>query len=478
MNLIIVGGGTAGWLSALTLQKIFRNLPVNITLVESEDIGIVGVGEGSVPFLTTFLFNSLELPLREFIKETNSAFKLGISFENWNGDNQKYFHPFSSAEINNIKGFLGQNKPLIEHPHPQFAYRGMSPFAVNKTTNKWESILAHSYHFDAHLVASFFRKHALARGVKRVQGKIQTLKTDKDNNITKILLDNNTELDSTFVFDCTGFHRLIIGKHYNTKWVSYQDYLPIKLGLPFHLPQDDHILPYTHAVAMKYGWMWKIPLKHRFGCGYVFDSNYITPDQAKEEVEQLLGYEINATRTIDFKAGRYEQMCRNNCIGIGLSIGFTEPIEATSILTSMLMLTKLSKLAVRIILKNEQSAKDELNNYFEEINNLIVPFLHAHYLTKRDDSLFWKEFKHNTKTPPVIQELLERQKHTPIEQINIVQYNYIFGFVNWVWVLEGLGLLNKSFYLPEEINPSFDLQNYNLVTTRQFLNTIDEHAFE
>lgn len=476
MNIVIAGGGAAGWLTALTLQKVFKNVPAKITLIESEVVGILGAGEGSVPLLTGFLFNSLELPVKEFIKETNSVFKLGISFENWNGDGKKYFHPFANREDRDlIKKMLSQNNSLINHNLCQNGYKGISPYAINKN-EIWESILNHSYHFDAHLVANFLRKHALLRGVHRVEGKITSFETDSNNNIKKILLDNNQAINCSFVFDCTGFHRLLIGKHYNTEWVSYRDYLPVKAALPFQLPQDEHILPYTHSVAMKYGWMWKIPLQHRFGCGYVFDNNFITADQAKDEIEQLLGHKVEVPRVLNFEAGRYKKVCVNNCIGIGLSVGFTEPIEATSILISILLLSKTAELAVKIMYRNDQDAKEELNRYSEEINELIMPFLYAHYLTKRDDTPFWKEFKNNTKVPTIVQELLEYQKHSSIEDNPYIKANYIFGLVNWVWVLEGLEILNKQHYSSSQTNLITNHDNHTLVTVREFLNSFNKYS--
>ena len=476
-HIVIVGGGAAGWLTALTLQKIFKHTSNKVTLIESDEINILGAGEGSVPKLTGFLFNTLELPVNEFIKETNSVFKYGISFENWNGDGEKYFHPFTGyTELKTINELLNQNQRLIEHPFPQYAYKGISPFGKNKHTDKWENFMGHSHHFDAHLVAKFLRKHALLRGVNRVEGKVRGVETDIKNNIKKIILEDNSTVHSTFVFDCSGFHRLLIGKHYNTRWLSYQDYLPVKAALPFQLPQDEHILPYTHAIAMKFGWMWKIPLQNRFGCGYVFDTDYITPEQAKLEVEEVLQCDVEVPRVLSFNAGRYEKVSVNNCIGIGLSVGFTEPIEATSILISILLLTKTARVLQKI-LKNDQSARDELNDYAQEINEATVPFLYAHYLTRRDDSLFWKEFRHKNKPPELVQDVLMRQQYLTVEDDNYINTNPMFTTTNWVWVMEGLGLLNKSLYpknnsyLPD--SPYLKFNNYNTFTVREFLNKLE-----
>lgn len=459
MKLVIVGGGTAGWLTALYLNKIAPDY--NITLIESEEIGILGAGEGSVPIFPYFLYN-LGISEEEIIKETDATFKLGINFENWKGDGTKYMHGFGvddkslnfeeivksgnvisvglthNATNYTITNLIANDKKLdnslITH---LLSYNNKSPYLYIDDTFK--KVVSYSYHFDASLMAKFLRKKAEQRGIKRIEGTVKDIQNDSDGNICSInLIEDITVSNIDFVFDCSGFKRLIIGKHYESEWISYENQLKVNCAIPFFLDKEDDIIqPHTDAIAMKYGWMWKIPLQSRYGCGYIFDKNYINVDEAKKEVEEMVGKEIKINKVIDFNAGRFKDVWIKNCISVGLSAGFTEPIEATSIWIAISQLTYLTKMNFTY---PSDLFREEYNEYFNNFNDSILDFLYYHYLTDRNDTPFWKDYKKSTIIPKTLDKKLKTWKErTP----NIFDRNIVETFPNISYIEVGIGLDNN-----------------------------------
>ena len=300
-------------------------------------------------------------------------------------------------------------------------------------------MISYSYHFDATLMANFLRKKAEERGVKRIEGTVNDFINDKDGNINTIkLTDDITISNIDFVFDCSGFKRLIIGKHYEGEWISYENQLKVNCAIPFFLEKEpDIIKPYTDAIAMKYGWMWKIPLQSRYGCGYIFDKNYINENEAKKEVEEMLGQEIKINKIINFDAGRYKDVWIKNCISIGLSAGFTEPIEATSIWTAISQLSYLTKMNFTY---PSEMFREEYNEYFGNFNDSVLDFLYYHYLTDRDDTPFWKDYKESTIIPKTLEKKLKKWKErTP----NIFDKGIVETFPIISYIEVGLGLGDK-----------------------------------
>jgi len=457
----IVGGGAAGWLTALYVNNISPES--DITLIESEAIGILGAGEGSTPILPSFL-EFLKIDQKEFIKETNATHKLGIMFENWNGDNKDYFHSFSTIHqkfnyiydddgevVNAYVGHLYQyNLPFrLGEITEQMARKNKSPFVKN-TIDGVNQIANYSYHFDAHLIAKYLRKIAEQRGVKRVEGVVQSFTQDSQGNVTEVILDNN-KVNCDFVFDCSGFSRLLIGKLFNSSWKSYTDHLKVNKALAFQLPQfEDKIEPYTKAVCMKNGWMWQIPLQNRIGCGYVFDNNYITEEEAKLEIEELLGHPVTIINNIKFNAGAYEKVWIKNCIAIGLSSAFTEPIEATSILNAINSLWGLNKIHFDTY---NQNFIDQYNTYINNMNDNVLDFLYFHYLTKRNDSKFWQEYRDTTTIPLSLNKMLLKWKKEPLTVAELQKHP--FALHSWLQVGFGLDYFDREVFTREykKMNP-------------------------
>ena len=491
-EIVIVGGGTAGWLTALYVKKMY-GVEANITVVESDAIGIVGVGEGSVPSFFNML-SLLDIDFNDFIRNTNATHKLGISFENWNGDGKKYFHGFDSMHkdinyhnngtdfiANEYIGYIMKNEYDFNDSllNAKLTYSNTSPVMKNPINGTYVSTLS-SFHFDAYLVGKYFRKIAERRKIKRVEGIITNFTKDVNNNIKGLTLKNGQIIKKIdFVFDCSGFNRLVIGKEFDTKWKSYKEHLRVSAAIPFNIPQSKtEIQPCTKAIAMKYGWVWQIPLQKRWGCGYAFDETYITADEAKAEVEELLGYSIENNRTIAIDAGRYENTWVNNCIAIGLSAGFTEPVEATSIYITLSLLQMLNRFHID---NPNEHVINMYNKKFGEMSDDIMDFLQFHYFTKRNDSPFWKEFKDKTKISDRLNKKLKKWK-TNVPKIDDFNLEYFgdytfFGYHNWISVGVGIEYFNKDIFIHSYNNYQYKanlIKHYDKIQTN--MNMIIENS--
>lgn len=444
-QITILGGGTAGWLSALSVAKQYPT--ANISLIESEDIGIIGAGEGSVPFLLDFLEKlELDIDFNELISETNGTHKIGINFENWNGDNKNYFHDFFNGSrfikelepINYIGYLLSNNVNIDTHSiSNKFALNDKSPIGLDAF-----EYCSYALHFDAHLFANYLKKIASKLNVCRIEGIATDFILNENNDVCKIKLESGESIDTDFVFDCSGFSRKIIGNLYKTKWISYMDKLRINSAMPFNIPQSKkEIKPYTIARAMDYGWLWQIPLQNRWGCGYLFDDTLIDTDTIKKELESHFGFSIQSNRVIKFEAGRYEDVWVNNCIAIGLSSGFTEPLEATSILLSLISLNELIQID---IFNKDLSNTKSYNTKISKCNDEIVDFLQLHYITNRNENEFWQWYKDNKNISNNLSNILHCLENAKEIQLDT---DSIFTPHSWFMVSKGLGILNDSIFI-------------------------------
>ena len=372
MKYIILGGGTAGWLTALYLNKHFPN--DEVTVVASSEIGILGAGEGTTPAFMEYL-NEVGITEAELVSNCKATLKTGIKFTNWNGDGEHYFHNF------------------------------------------WDE--KYALHFDASLLAKYLQDVAVSRGIKLIDDEVVKVLLDGGNITT--LVTPSGPVTGDFFFDCSGFKRLLIGEIYKSEWEEYD--MPCKRAIPFFLPNDNTNLPdYTESVAMKYGWIWKIPVQGRYGCGYVFDSTMTTDENAAQEIRDYLGHDFKSPRTFNFSAGAYKQVWINNCMAVGLSSGFIEPLEATSIWIQIL--------ALRLFVQNRDNPV-KVNNDVKELNEDILSFLYFHYLSQRTDTEFWKDFQTNNYMP---EKLLNRTKNSAKE------YSFnLFPDKSWDAIASGIG---------------------------------------
>lgn len=506
-NIVIVGGGTAGWLTALYAKKM---LPEdNITLVESESIGILGAGEGSTPILIG-LFDFLDIPVSDLIQNTKSTMKMGIKFTNWSGNNDFYFHGFENVNSflsNHNSGFYlsdffkadiptkrfinAYKKEQIDNMSTKIYENNKLPFIQKLENNFYQNKILDfekynnfSIHFDARLLAKYLANVGINRGITKIDGNVTKIINNKNNNIEKIELDNYKYLDVDFIFDCSGFAKLITGKHFNIKWHSLSNLLPMKKAIPFFIEIDkNNIPPYTEAIAMKYGWMWKIPLQHRFGCGYVFDSDYINEKDAKKEIEKYLGFTPEYPRenkgAFSFEAGCFEEVWTNNSLSVGLSSGFLEPLEATS-LHQLTMLLKRFFTNKQDMFTENKKIKDIFNKKYVEETDGVANFIYFHYLTKRNDSIFWKEFQNKNKIPKKLEDVIFLLQNSILVDLPL---NEIFESINYYTIAFGINFIpynniekiyedNKMFIYNENINiqeETFNNVYDNFISHSKFL---------
>lgn len=465
-NIVVLGGGTAGWLTALLVREF--NLDSKITVIESEEIGILGAGEGTVPHFINIL-DLLGIPFSDLVKECSATVKQGIRFTNWNGDGDSYFHAFSAdhglgfktLDLNNsafentiIIKQLANGLPINDINFPGIlANQGKVPFAhtncmddrFNNPILQFQNYGTFASHFNARELAKFLRKVAEARGINRIEGRMSSATNLDNGNIKQLNLESGQSVPVDFVFDCSGFARLLIGKHYNTEWIDYNKHLPLDTALPFFIPHNNvDIKPETESIAMKYGWVWKIPVKDRYGCGYVFDSNYINEEQALAEVEEYFGMKLESPKTFKFKAGSFSNTLVKNCMAVGLAQSFVEPLEATSIWISCLNLMEFLKQdgIANTLLKFVESFNDSCKKRNEE----VVSFLYLHYLTKRNDSKFWQEFRTNTEPVTNTVDTINMWKDAvPVAYTNAFSQN-IFLSDSWMQVADGLGLVEPAAF--------------------------------
>jgi tryptophan halogenase len=365
-EIVIIGGGASGWLTSLLVNKFWKD--TNVTLIESSKIGILGAGEGSTPNFG-FLLSMLDINQFEFFNETNSTIKHGLELCNWTGDNTTINHRFT-----------GDDPSLFSR--------------VNTS----------GYHFDARLVAKFFKKIALQRGINWVDGEVEKINGRREI-IDSVELNDGTKIDLDLIFDCSGFRRLIIKGYHKEEWVSYTDYLIVNRALGFFLPQERkytiHDKTNTRVTAMNSGWLFNIPLQHRHGCGYVFNDNYISVEEAKKEAEEHLGKEIQIQKVFEFDPGTYRRSWIGNSIALGLAYSFIEPLEATSLMTTIMQLKKLWEIDF-----NEEY-KENFNTFCYEINELNSIFIRFHYLAERFDTPFWFD-AYNKPLQPKLKNILDQ----------------------------------------------------------------------
>jgi len=474
MNIIIVGGGTAGCLSTLFCQRFFPDH--NITLIDDSDLGPIGVGESTTPAIIEML-DFLGISLSDMVKNCGATIKNSTRFTNWNGDNKFYHHGFNTDPELDIfygshKSYFSKN-PIGWAPHvPLLAINELKEntnldnihlggvlsvenkvpytFLDNGSLKDYSSI---GLHFDARRVAEYFLKLSLERGVQHINSKVTESHLDESGYVQSLKLENGETIYTDFIFDCSGFLRLFVEKTYKSKFKSYQRYLPVNSAMPFFLERDGETPTYTEAIALSSGWMWKTPVDGRFGCGYVFDNNYIDSTQALDELTNFLGFEPKINKHISFESGYFETPWNKNVLAVGLSSGFLEPLEATSIWITVISLQLFIEHIRGFVNKDEKSVA-EYNTQFTKAVESILALVQFHYFTKRKDTPFWREFREKNETAPLLSEILELYSYRLPSNLEATKYN---TFPPFSWYLVGAGLE----YFDKDIIAS-EAKSYNI----------------
>lgn len=341
-NIVIAGGGTAGWMTAAALSSLLGPDKLSITLIESEEIGSIGVGEATIPDIINFN-HLLGIDEADFIRETNATFKLGIEFIDWGRKGERYIHPFGGHGVD-MNGYdfhqYWLRSRAAGNPHPIDDY---SLCAVAARHGRFthpdpnpRSVLSHiryAYHFDASLYARYLRAYAEKRGVRRVEGKIRTVvQAPETGHITQLDLEDGRSVEGEFFFDCSGFRSLLLGQALGVGHIDWSHWLPCNSALAVPSAHSGSLTPYTRVTAKASGWQWRIPTQVRTGNGHVYCRDFISDDEAASVLlSGLDGEALASPRTIRFTAGHRQTFWKKNCIAIGLSAGFLEPLESTSI---------------------------------------------------------------------------------------------------------------------------------------------------
>lgn len=470
MKFVVVGGGTAGWLTSLFLRSSFIN--DEITVIESQEIGIIGAGEGTTPQIIPAL-QFLQIPLSDLIKFTDATIKHSIQFVNWRGNSDYYFHGFTPrSDLSMVRDSFDAGMFINAVTDESYAYAekfddpyeahnifallsamNRSPFAEIsadlKTTRHemdlYDRVSNYAVHFNAVRLAEFLRSIATHRGVKHVEGRVAQINTDSGGNIESFDLDNKENIEADFVFDCTGFQREIIGRHYKSKWNSFKDFLPADRAISYFKPMIRPTPAYTTAVAMENGWSWQIPLQTRYGSGYVYSSSFTTEEKVQDEISQREDDEdIEWGRSFSFEPGYYEDIWINNCVAIGLSSGFLEPLEATSIMQTLILLERVCSMKLNLLEapKREKRLFSKLNG---TVSREIADFLYLHYLTDRSDTEFWQQFHYGAQNmPESVAELLAICKYRLPTKNDVNAHS--FSIYNYMSILDGTGSLGGGRY--------------------------------
>jgi tryptophan halogenase len=457
-KIVIVGGGTAGWITALNLlQKTFAE----ITVVSSKDIPIIGVGEsttGKLHELINVSNGHIKIDNKDLLKKTNSTYKLGIKHSNWYEKNKSFWSPLG-VEIKNPNRYPHESYDLYRIYHVakelQFEQNFLSKcMKESKLPFKYFNNFHVAYHIDTYKFGQYIKDKVLESDrVTHIEGKAENLVTNEDGSLDVIYV-NGESVRGDFFIDCSGFKRLLIG---NKQFKSYENELLVNRAITFNI-KDKMIKNYTHARAMNNGWMWEIPLQDRRGCGYVFSDNHITPDEAKKEIDNEMGCEVEIQKDIKFNSGRIENVWFKNVLSTGLATGFIEPLEATSIHMTIIQINHFIENYYTVKMNIEGKQQEQYNKDILTIWDDIKDFIRLHYITPRQDTLFWKDVS-NTKMSDTLKNKLDIWKGRMPRYADYGRHNfYDLGNTLWYQILLGMNILDKDV-ATDELS-GFGLDNY------------------
>ena len=449
-NIVIAGGGTAGWMAAAALARLTANGSTTISLVESDEIGTIGVGEATIPPIKAF--NALlGIDEADFLRQTKGTYKLGIEFVDWGKEGEHYLHPFGTygADVDGIKfhhiwlrqRVLGLNIPYEELCLSAVAANANRFMPPNADPRSPLSTLDYAFHFDAGLYARYLRAYAEARGVRRFEGKIALVEQRaEDGFITALQLDDGRRIAGDFYLDCSGFRGLLIEETLKAGYEDWSHWLPCDSAVAMPSARTAPLIPYTRSTAREAGWQWRIPLQHRTGNGYVYCSAQISDDQAAATLQASLdGEALGEPRQLRFKTGRRKRAWVKNCVAIGLASGFLEPLESTSI---HLIQTGISKLlALMPDSTHPAHERDEYNRLAALQWETIRDFIILHYKLNKRPGEFWQRCA-TMDIPPTLQRKIDLFSYSG----RLFRYDdELFTDANWSAVMLGQGLIPERY---------------------------------
>ncbi len=462
---VVVGGGTAGWIAAATLVHALRGHLAEVVLVESEEIGTVGVGEATIPPIQ-FMNSLLGIDEIDFIKKTQATFKLGIQFRNWGKLGAEYFHPF---------GVYGQSIEGVSFHHYWMRLKAngeggdLDSYALSTVAAKAGKFamppkelppgvpgLGYAYHFDAGLYARYLRGYAEARGVTRIEGKIAAVEQrPEDGFVTALKLADGRQVEGDFFIDCSGFRGLLIEQALEAGFEDWSHWLPCDRALAVPCENAYPLTPYTRATAREAGWQWRIPLQHRTGNGYVYSSAHISDDAAADTLlKNLDGKALADPRPLRFKAGRRRKAWSKNVVALGLAGGFMEPLESTSI--HLVQSGAMRLLSLLPLGGHDPAAEHEYNRLTQIEYEQIRDFIVLHYkATERDDAELWR-YCRDMSIPDSLAHKIELFR----SRAKIARYDeQLFAEPSWLAVFLGQGIIPRDYDRLADAAPYADVAN-------------------
>ena len=423
----VVGGGTAGLITALMVKRAYHEKAL-VRVIKSKNIGIVGVGESSTEHWRDFC-SFVGIPLLDAIKKADATFKGGVYFDKW-AEND-FMHSIGGVNNHSLCDYFYNYAYNIakQKPFEYFVIPGATANSI--PLESFANPPTHQFQFDTHKLNDMLLDECGRLCVEVVtddlvdatffeNGDIKTL-----NSVTKVY-------DTDFVFDCTGFARLLIDKVYKQKWISYSEYLPLNSAITFATGEMEEYNYYTKCTARDAGWNWTIPTQSRTGNGYVYCDGFIGRDEAHAEMESAYGMKLDIGKEFKFDPGRVDKAWVNNCVSVGLSQSFVEPLEATSIGSAI-------QSVFAFLGHFPSNSKEQYNQCMADLFDNIVDYVQAHYLTKREDTPFWKEVKYNLKLTDGLQSKLDMWKTRLPAASDFSGRWHMFSPVNYIPILHGLG---------------------------------------
>ena len=449
-HIVILGGGSAGWMTAATLSRMLKPENVKITLVESEQIGTVGVGEATIPDIINFN-RLLGIDEQEFMKATNATFKLGIEFNNWGKKGDKYMHPFGhhGADMLGIdfhQFWLQSSERGNPNKIWDYSFAAKAAYADKFTlpVNDPRSVISqirYAYHFDATLYAKFLRGFAEERGVIRVEGKVDNVSVHSETgNIETLHLESGQTISGDFFFDCTGFRSVLLSKTLGVEFEDWSHWLPCDRAQTVACHRTGSLSPYTVSTAKDAGWQWRIPTQTRVGNGHIYSSKFMSDEEgAASLLKDIEGEPMSDPRLIRFKTGCQKKFWEKNCIAIGLSAGFLEPLESTSLYLIQVGISRFISLFpdgnISPVVQKEYNR--QIRQLFVQVRDFVI--LH-YYATERTDTPFWNYCK-NMSVPDSLQDKIDLFQDAG----RVFRYeDDLFGETSWVAVLLGQNIIPKT----------------------------------
>ncbi len=464
-DIVIVGGGTAGWMAAAALSKVFGTHNHSITLVESAEIGTVGVGEATIPPIMQY--NALlGIDEDEFVRETNATFKLGIDFVDWRRPGSRYFHPFGlfGAGIKGGVGFMNYWLRWVHHGGDPDCSRFIAEAEAARqgkfarTQASADGQLPHinyAYQFDASTYAAYLRRYSERRGAVRREGRVVSVEQNPETGyIEAVKLADGSRVAGDFFIDCSGFRGLLIEGVFEAGFDDWSHWLPNNRAAAVPCERVEDPTPFTRSTAREAGWQWRIPLQHRTGNGYVFCDAYLSEDEASSLLlERLDGRPMADPKILRFTAGKRRRGWVKNCLAVGLSSGFLEPLESTSIHLIQVAIMKWFEMfpmrQVNPVLVNQYNR--EMDVLYDHVRDFII----AHYkVTDRDDTPFW-EYCRNMSVPESLAAKLELFRERGEAHMVLGD---LFSETSWFAVLYGQGLTPESYHPIADTMPEDELQ--------------------